>query len=206
MLINIKKITEICIKLRIDIEEFYFLYLVSNRDIETMIQYAKNINGFSQKLIETLQKKGLLLDINNYSKAEDYKNGQKIIKMSTLFTTPVFDEAVNIESINEDISNAYDELLDAYPYEILGGNGTRYPARTGTYEKNASLYAKYILKNPTEHDKIIEAVKFGKENGLIKLGLEKFIENKYWGLLIEAMEGNHRQTEGGETMYGNNEF
>ena len=206
MLINIKKITEICVKLRIDIEEFYFLYLISDRDMETMLQYAKNINGFSEKFIDNLQKKGLLLDINNYTKPENYKDGKKVIRMSTLFTTPTFDEAVNIEGIHEDIANAYDEVLDAYPYEILGGNGITYPARTGAYEKNASLYAKHILRSPADHDKIVTAVKFGKENGLIKWGIEKFIENKYWGLLIEAMDGNRRQTEGGETMYGNNEF
>jgi hypothetical protein len=93
--------------------------------------------------------------------------------------------------------DTYDELLDAYPYEILGGNGIKYPARTGTSEKNATLYAKHILKYPEQHKIIIAAVKFGKENSLIKWGIEKFIENKYWGLLIEAMEGNSRQTERG---------
>ena len=205
MLINIKKVTEICVKLRIDIEEFYFLYLVSAKDYTLMKYYVKNINGFTEEFIENLQKKGLLLDTNAYSKSSDYRNGKKVIKLTTLYSTPIFDDAIE-EEVIIGVAEAYDELLDTYPYEIIGTNNISYPARTGTTEKNSALYIKHILKNPADHDKIVAAVKFGKENNLIKWGIEKFIENKYWGLLIEAMEGNHRQTEGGETMYGNNEF
>jgi hypothetical protein len=205
MLINIKKITEICVKLRIDIEEFYFLYLVSAKDYTTMKYYVKHINGFTVEFIDNLQKKGLLLDTNAYSKSSDYRNGNKIVKLTTLFSTPVFDDMLE-EDIDIASTNIYEEMRNVYPYEIIGSNGINYPARTGTYEKNSSLYIKHILKNPDDHNKIIEAIKYGKENGLIKWGLEKFIENEYWGLLIEAMDGNRRQTEGGETMYGNNEF
>jgi len=206
MLINIKKVTDICVKLRIDIEEFYFLYLVSIKDHILMKYYVKNINGFTVDFIENLEKKGLLLDTNAYSKSSDYKEGKKVIVLATLYTTPTFDDAIEEEESIAGVADAYDELLDAYPYEIVGSNGVNYPARTGATEKNSALYIKHILKNPADHDKIVEAVKYGKENNLIKWGIEKFIENKYWGLLIEAMEGNRRQTEGGETMYGNNEF
>jgi len=207
MLINAKKIAKICVELRIDIEQFYVLYLISTKDYATMRYYVKNINGFHETLLDTLQKKGLLLDINNYSKSSDLtKEGKKIIKLSTLFTTPTFDDAIAEDDVMQGVADAYDELLDVYPYEILGSNGIKYPARTGTTEKNSALYIKHILKYPEQHEIIIAAVKFGKENSLIKWGIEKFIENKYWGLLIEAMEGNSRQTEGGETLYGNNEF
>jgi hypothetical protein len=65
-----------------------------------MTHYAKNIDGFSHKFIDNLQKKGLLLDINNYAKPEDYKDGKRVVRMSTLFTTPTFDELVNGENIS----------------------------------------------------------------------------------------------------------
>jgi len=208
MLIDIKKITDICVKLRIDIRQFYFLYLISVRDYTTMRYYVSNIDGFPVEFIEALEKKGLLLDTCSYSKDSDYdsKTGKKKIDMNTLYTTPTYDEVLLTYGVNVDLADTYDELLDVYPYEIVGGNGVLYPARTGTAEKNSALYVKHLLKYPKDHERIIAAVKYGKENGLIKWGIEKFIENKYWGLLIEAMEGNRRQTEGGETMYGNNEF
>jgi hypothetical protein len=206
MLIDVKQITDICVKLRIDIEEFYFLYLVSIKDHKTMTHYVKNINGFQIDFIDNLQKKGLLLDINNYSKPNDFKEGKKVIKLNTLFTTPTFDEALVEGEAIAGIADAYEELLDVYPYELAGSNGIKYPARTGTTEKNSALYIKHLLRYPDHHEAIIAAIKFGKENSLIKWGLEKFIENKYWGLLVDAMEGNSRQTENGEPLYGNNEF
>ena len=208
MLFDVKKVTEICVKLRIDIKQFYFLYLVSVKDYNTMRYYVGHIDGFPEGLITALEKKGLLLDTKNYTNDSDFnkETGAKIINMNTIYTTPTFDAILLEHGMDIELDDSYDELLDVYPYEIEGSNGVKYPARTGTTEKNSSLYVKHILKYPHQHESIIAAVKFGKDNGLIKWGIEKFIENKYWGLLIEAMDGNRRQTEGGETMYGNNEF
>ena len=208
MLLDTKKVTEICVKLRIDIKQFYFLYLISTKNYNTMRYYVNNIDGFSETFISSLENKGLLLDTKIYVKDSDFnkETGTKIISMDTLYTTPDFDTKLLEYGVDVEVADCYEDILDVYPYEITGTNGIRYPARTGTYEKNSALYTKYISKHASEHDKIIKAIKFGKENDLIKWGIEKFIENKYWGLLIEAMEGNHRQTGEGESLYGNNEF
>lgn len=207
MIINIKKVIEICVKFKITIEDFFFLYLISTRDTANMRMYVNHIDGFSDKFMTRLEKKGLLLDMTTYKSKDDfYEDGSKRVMLHNLHTTPDFDTALESAGEAIDLQEAYDELMDVYPYEITGTNGQKYNARTGTYETNSEKYLKYIKRNPDEHETIVAATKYGRDNNLIKMGLEKYIATRYWGSLIATMEDSQNNNNSGEPKYGENEF
>lgn len=77
-----------------------------------------------------------------------------------------------------------DELFDAYPYEIRIQNKT-YLAKNSSPEKIAFNYNKAISNSLEKHKEIIELVNWAKGANLIEVGLEKFVDTKYWCLLKE---------------------
>jgi hypothetical protein len=187
MVIDAKRVTELCVKFEITATELYFLYLVATRDMNNLHKYVRKVEGFNDKFRAKLEKKELLLDYNKTSDVDEA--GDRVVKASLLYTTPKFDEALNDGEEITEIARAYEELLDAYPWEFTTEiGGKRFNARTGMFERNQEKYLKLLGSNLQLHKEILEITKYGKENDLIKFGIEKYIDGRLWGVIKQQME------------------
>jgi hypothetical protein len=74
---------------------------------------------------------------------------------------------------------ACDEIYDIYPtYTNL--NGVNIPLTSMDRNVFANLYDKAIQSSILEHLEIVEDIKFGIEQNLLNLGLDKFVKSQYW--------------------------
>lgn len=190
MIIDIKKVTKLCAKLEVTYTEFCFLYLLAVKDYYSVKLYVDKVEGFNLKLIRKLEKKGLLLNMNKATDVDD--DGEPIMKPRLLHSTPTFDDLIKDETPQLELDEAYDELLNVYPYEFTGDDGSggikKFNARTANYEMYKFKYTQFIGADKDLHKKIVEATKYGKENQLIKVGLAKYIDGRMWGGIMEQME------------------
>ena len=187
MIIDAKRVTELCTKFEITVRELFFLYLIATKDTNNLQRYVKKVEGMGDAMRERLQKKGLLLDFNKVSNVDE--KGDRIVKSSLLYTSPEFDEALNEGEEITELAIAYDELLEVYPWEFqTEQGGKRFNARTGLYENNKEKYLKAIKNNLDLHREIVEITKYGKDNNLIMVGIEKYIDGRMWGAIKEQME------------------
>lgn len=79
------------------------------------------------------------------------------------------------------------ELEDAYPSFLLI-NGQKYIARNASAEEIAPMYLKAIEKNPEEHKRVIDDLKWAVENNVLSIGLRKFVDTKFWKAIRELRE------------------
>lgn len=80
------------------------------------------------------------------------------------------------------------ELWDKYPVTITI-DGKNYPARSASAEDLAQPYLKAIDNEGSEHQKVLDDVQWAIDNNELKIGLKKFVEQKYW-LYIRAIRNS----------------
>ena len=75
---------------------------------------------------------------------------------------------------------AFDALFQAYPSHSPV-NGTLMSGRGGDYDSMAAVYARALsAKNSFSHSFILEVLAWAKPNGLITMGLKKFLDSREW--------------------------
>lgn len=81
------------------------------------------------------------------------------------------------------------QLFDIYPkFGVI--DSQRYSLRNASPEEIAPSYMKAIGKNPEEHDRIIDDVKWAVEKDCLKIGLKKFVDTKHWEAIRELRKTN----------------
>jgi hypothetical protein len=179
-----KKLTEVCIKYQITPNQFYVLYLVYNKDWESIIAYTQKvvrgfeengnkITGFNvESELEPLVKKGYLMNWGTNNKFEYFD----------LALTPIFEEKIFV-----DTQVAGKELFDLYPH-WLHVNGQRVIAKSCDKDLYMDKYAKKIGNSKDKHNKIIEDLKIAKEKDLINFKIANFIDGELWESLSDTGE------------------
>lgn len=86
------------------------------------------------------------------------------------------------------------ELFEVYP-QFCSINGTMVQINTVSKKFNSledafAAYGKAIRNNPEEHNKIIELVKWAKENNIINCSLASFIIDRRWTALESLKDGD----------------
>ena len=75
---------------------------------------------------------------------------------------------------------AFDALFQAYPSHIPV-NGTLMSGRGGDYDGMAAAYARCLAaKHSPAHTDILDLVRWAKDQGLLTMGLQKFISSREW--------------------------
>jgi len=146
-------------------EQLLLLILLYENKIDLIRKYKKafpNDSGkmISNYLINKLIKKGFLVDVKG-----GYNLGQKFLQ---IYVTP--DKAV-------------DEIYNVYPSFLIKDNGNHIPLITMDKRIFKELYIPKILGSIKEHQKVIEDIKYGVDNDLIKIGINKFLTSEQWKIL-----------------------
>lgn len=79
------------------------------------------------------------------------------------------------------------ELYEVYPAHVQI-KGVAIPLKTGNIVDNTRLYFDAIKSDAQLHDRILQAVIFGKEKKLIKVNISNFIASRSWTDLFIAMK------------------
>lgn len=189
----------------IDANEFIICYLLYKKDEGLIKEFKDKINFNSlgigkvdevtRKYIDSLVSKGYLEDFN------PTENGKKYYKIDNFFVTNKFSMVITAD--REKIAK---ELWDVYPLFIfIKDKNKKVHAKTIAYEELPDVYGKAIDDDLVLHDKIIKKLKaYKRKNQYINIGLQKFIERRYWESLDEAGDGgsddNTDQFEGGDMI------
>ncbi len=189
MLINTKKVTQLCEKYQIDIYQFWILYLRATNDYENLEKYSQIVEPLPITKIKELEERGLIRELG-YTKKGDVE----IIDFLDIHVTEkcidTFFKDCNI--VTEEIG---EELFSVYP-KFININGTNSVSTksgdiNGVYydkEKTIELYLKRIKYSEEKHNKIIEIVTWAKAKGHINVAFRNFVHDELWEALIEMKE------------------
>lgn len=182
---ELNTILNICIAYNLTFDEFFLVYMtLLARDEENHEEYINKwfSNGGKDRLrdlFNSLKNKGIIHkdynpDIYNPNNVEFNKNFLKgWYKQSGEMGQELFNEYPPFLSINgrlmslRNIAKKFYSLDDFYFY-----------------------YSATIGHNPDKHKEIIELVKWGKENDLIRVGILEFIASHKWDELKYLKENN----------------
>ena len=173
------------------------LFLAVDGEPDMLINYLSNVSNGKElfrQVLESLQNKKVILasfKLPREGEVLNYKN----IPFNKNFLKMYVRESNEIGK----------ELFDAYPPFInINGklcsikNFTR--AGLFTFDEFCLYYAKAIKSAGITHDRVMEALEFGKENNLINYSILEFIASHKW-VEIEYIQGS-----GNVNGYNNSEL
>lgn len=183
MLINSKRITQICKKYSISIEQFWILYLRITDDWENLQLYCDDFT-IKLEIILDLEAKGYIEPLH-----ECIKNRTEPLEMFDISPIGEIIDKLFVES-----KFAGTQLFTVFPkYIKVNGNtvvATQGETINGTYydkDKLIEVYSSKIGHDKELHTKILNAVKIGKDRNLINFVLRKFIMDELWENLFEII-------------------
>lgn len=94
-------------------------------------------------------------------------------------------------SIFVDKDEATDQIFDLYPTS-MNHQGVVIPLKAMDRNVFANLYQSAIMGSLAEHYEVILDIKYGIENNLLNIGIEKFIKSKFWLGLRKARLENKK--------------
>lgn len=98
-----------------------------------------------------------------------------------------------ISDLEETVGSLSDEMsmvrefYDEYPSYITGGKGENIMLKNTSPEKIGISYLNAISHDTAIHQDIVKTVRKAKERGLIKCGIQNFINNKIWTQLEQEI-------------------
>lgn len=182
MIKDSKKLTDLVTKLKINIEQFWFLYLVYLEETENIYKYENEIK-WKDKDIRDLENRGFIINRNS-----------KTLEIDNFTVTALFYESFLIDS-----DDAFDELFEVY-WKWMIVKDRRIPARNGNPDELAIKYGKAIKNDPIKHKEIIDKIiKAKTQQDFPFVALEKFIEDKRWRTDFEE-DGTINENNYGEKL------
>lgn len=169
MILNTDKVTELCTKYNISPTEFYLLFTIATKDWINLEKYISKRGVFSMKTLNRLRSIGILMFLDF-----EGTQGEPLINPENVNIDRRF-----LNDVMVDIDEAYDRLVDAYPWQFTS-KGEDFNARTGTPRDNVAMLLKHTKGDPATIEEIIDLTNYAREHGLITMGLEKYIERRYW--------------------------
>lgn len=163
-------------------EQFLLLILLKERRLDLIKLYKEKFqienSLISKYFINDLIKKEFLVKIN-----EQLFVGEKFLEIF----------------IND--YQAALEIYELYPSFITLNTGVQVPLKTMDINVFKEIYALKINNDLKEHFKVIEDLKYGIENNLITIGINKFITSEFWKSLRKLrIEKPNKKEELFETL------
>jgi len=170
---TVKQYVDYLCKHEISPSQFLFLYIIYENDYASLYKYVHQNGGFDLKELHDLEERGYLVNQDMSSAtsfADNYTVTNKFLR----------------ELYNTDVSAIYEEFFDSYPVQIYV-DGKRLPGRNATI-KTRTYYKKKIAPKRATHLRVMNALDYAKENALITMGMEKWIDTEQWKSIEEIMK------------------
>lgn len=159
--------------------QYLVLTLFYERRFQLLNKYKKAINKaiISEEELNNLVDRELLI-----KDPKGYKLGESFTR---IFCTD---------------DRAIEELYDLYPTFIVSKEGVNIPLSSMDRFTCKKIYIPAINGSAAEHKKVLEDVKYGIENNLITIGINKFVTSHHWKALRKHRES---QTTTKPTIFDN---
>lgn len=143
-------------------EQFLFLELVYKKRVDLIKKYKDAFPSDNNGMISTY----LLKDLINRGFLVTTKTGFKLGEK-------YLDVYINID-------RAVDEIFEIYPVFVYSDKGVPIPLITMDKKVFREIYLSKIMGNNEEHKEVIKDLKFGIQNNLINMGINKFLVSEFW--------------------------
>lgn len=180
MLYTIEQDLDICIELKLSPTQLFFLkMLVLDRTISggeaakksyyLTLKYQNELKGIPANELSDLVARNIIVDTNKFgsSSLDYYEIHPDMTHYFTLKAYPMVNQ-----------------LHDAYP-NFFFMNGRKFSAKSCTIDEISKEYIIAINKDVKEHERILEDIKWARENDAIVIGLKKFVGARYWNAIRE---------------------
>lgn len=155
--------------------QFLGLYLIYARRKDLALKYSKEVLG-GMKIIPDEEKQKLERDGWLVKLGTGYHISKK-------FTDIFVDKHI-----------ATDQIFDTYP-TFFYHQGVQIPLTAMDRNIFANLYIDYIYGSLEEHEEVLKDIVYGKAEGLLNMGIEKFLKGKVWlAIRKQRVEGIRKQT------------
>ena len=171
-MINEERYLNFIIDNKVTQQQFLLLHLLFKNRWD-LIELYKKAYPTNDGTIIGRQQTDLLLEKKLLQYTTD-KAGKIHITISALFR----------DAYVKDIDIA-DEIYKEYPDFYESTEGVRYPLLAFDRLSFAKIYLDAIKFSQVEHEEILEDIKYGRENGLIKIKIGNFLTSHYWKIIRE---------------------
>lgn len=192
MLYTVKEDLDLCIELKLTPAQLMFVKMLipdlsldeserRKRGYALSIKYQRELKGLKEEELSDLLARDIIIDFNDMGKCY-YEYYEINPKYYTKFALKVYPMVT--------------ELYDLYPAVFINEVGKEFIARNCSDQEIAQDYLRAINKDPEEHKRVIEDLKWAKNNNAIALGLKKFVQTKYWLAIRELRKrkGNSKSS------------
>lgn len=141
--------------------------------ISNLYRYTENIKPLDTDELKDLIDRGFL-------KHTGHTLVPDMLEVTDKFKQEVFNSWTNFE-----------QLFEVYPNRIDLGPGkgsASLKSLDKPLEEMAEYYAK-IVRTQKKHRRILELTEWAKKNGLINMGIQKFVYQRFWTQLEDKYEG-----------------
>lgn len=172
MFLEVDRYVDFIIKNKLTQPQFLLMYLIHRKRYSSITKYKEAFptddgSMIGKNALQDLINNGFLIKVNEENKANSFC-------LTNKFTSLFF----------KDKFEAIEALIEIYP-GFIEIKGTPSPLITTDKYKLASLYAEHIDYSVDEHLLILEDTKFGREKGLIRCNIEKYITSNMWQKIRE---------------------
>lgn len=191
MLYTVREDLNLCVDLKLTPRQLMFIkMLVKDPSMDEgqwrkasyamALQFQQEVGGLTDKELDDLIDRKIILDYN--SPGDHYYDSYEIEpKFAHKFTLKVYP--------------LVSQLCDEYPY-IIKIEGGEFVGRNVTEAEISVEYMRAINKNPEEHSRVLDDLRWAKKNNALAMGLKKFVGTKYWNAIREIRK-EREQKKGG---------
>ena len=172
MIVEIEKHIGVLLNLKISPSQFLFCFLTHQHLHAELYRYIEEGPGWSAEELLDLQKRGLVLNLNQGTQT-----------FPDLYV--VDDKFVNLV-FSEDKERTGMECWNAFPAE-LNIDGKSFPGRNMDQDQFLKDYYGLIGHSPEKHKRVLEALEFAKRSGKIRQGLKMWFATRQWEFVLQQM-------------------
>lgn len=169
--------------------QWVLCYLLHTQNWVALQAYLKDIGPWLRADIKDLHNREFItfkeVDFAYESSPRNLTPTSKFTDL--LYGTTSEGETVDDQSLMIDDDEAFNELFHAYP-AFINVNGSKAPGRSCDYEASCTSYSLATKGKRATHEAILHELAWGLEQGLVNMGLGKFIASRQWLSLRQARE------------------
>ena len=154
-------------------------YTDKGRILANMYKYYENVKPWKSSDVEDLVDKGLL---KNRNKAGD--TSPDLMEVTDLFVAEIM--------ANEDDFDVFWEQYPGYIANFTNPRGAMIPLKSGDREELFREFKK-LVTTKSEFRKLMDALKWAKENGMVTQNIRNWLTSKQWVELEKLQEQGHGQ-------------
>jgi hypothetical protein len=141
--------------------------MIHTKNWTLMNKFNNETGGVPHAEYKDLVKKGMLIDYN--------KDGESFMDNCTI-------EDSVATTLFVEIDQAGQEMWEAYP-NYLFVKGVQMPSKSTDKVAVLEKYMDNIACNPVRHARVMELLAYAKTNGLITMGIDKWVRSAQWEVL-----------------------